>query len=251
MDADAGDDGSGGTPPTFTVQPTAEQLRAAFMADLFPDQFGNIHGGFDLGMPFVLDLKIDAGSESIRVIKRALYWALPVSDQQVPNQNPVMASLVSYPDRDPATLLPFPPDAVTTVEPGTPFEVKAGTKVWFEPARAEAEPYWTTVIDANTHQAVPLQVEKETLRYRFFATAGLVFAGADVQRAAARRRRHRPGAHRIPVQRPRRLDRHGAGHAVGRRPRRPRRRVVAGTPAGDHPLSRSRAKRGSAATVRM
>jgi hypothetical protein len=161
-----------GAPPTFMVQPTADQLRAAFMADLFPDQFGNIHGGFDLGMPFVLDLRIDADYESIRVIKRALYWALPINAYQVPNQNPVMASLVSYPDRDPATLLPFPPNAMTTVEPGTPFEVKAGTKVWFEPARAEAEPYWTTVIDANTHQAVPFAVEKETLRYRFFATAG-------------------------------------------------------------------------------
>ena len=159
-----------GATPTFMVQPTAEQLRAAFMADLFPDQFGNIHGGFDLGMPFVLDLKIDAGNESIRVIKRALYWALPINAYQVPNQNPVMASLVSYPDRDPATLLPIP--AMTTVEPGTPFEVKAGTKVWFEPTRADTEPYWTTVIDANTHQAVPFQVEKETVRYRFFATAG-------------------------------------------------------------------------------
>ena len=103
------DAGAGAARRRVPVQPTAEQLRSAFMADLFPDQYGNIHGGFDLGMPFTLDIKIDAGSEPIRVIKRALYWALPVIDEQVPNQNPVMASLVSYPDRDPATLLLSPP----------------------------------------------------------------------------------------------------------------------------------------------
>ena len=35
-------------------QPSPDQLTAAFMADLFPDQFGNLHGGFDLGEPLVL-----------------------------------------------------------------------------------------------------------------------------------------------------------------------------------------------------
>jgi hypothetical protein len=160
-----------GAPPAFTVQPSAAELRAAFMADLFPDQFGNIHGGFDLGMPFTLDIKIDAGSESIRAIKRALYWALPVHADQVPNDTPVMASLNSYPTRDPDTLLP-PSDTVMTVEPGIPFPVAAGAKVWFEAERATREPYWTTVIDPNTHQAVPLFVERETLRYRYLATAG-------------------------------------------------------------------------------
>lgn len=160
-----------GPPPTFRVQPTVDQLRAAFMADIFPDQFGNLHGGFDLGMPFTLDLKIVAGSEEIRAIKRALYWAVPIDPAQVPNQTPVMASLSSYPARDPATLLPFP-GTVLPVDEGVPFEVKAGNHVWFEPERAVREPYWTTVIDPNTHQAVPMYVEHETLRYRFFATAG-------------------------------------------------------------------------------
>ena len=44
------------------VQPTIEQLAAAFMADIFPDQYGNMHGGFDLGMPLTLDIKVEAGS---------------------------------------------------------------------------------------------------------------------------------------------------------------------------------------------
>ena len=122
-------------------------------------------------MPFTLDIKIDAGSEAIRAIKRALYWAVPVHAEQVANQTPVMASLKSYPARDPDTLLPSP-DTVMPVEPGIPFAVPAGAKVWFEPERATREPYWTTVIDPDTHRAVPLFVERETLRYRYFATAG-------------------------------------------------------------------------------
>src|SRR5207253_528188 len=36
------------------VQPTADMLKTAFLTDLFPDQFGHLHGGFDLGEPFVL-----------------------------------------------------------------------------------------------------------------------------------------------------------------------------------------------------
>jgi hypothetical protein len=161
-----------GPPPTFTIQPTVDQLRAAFMADIFPDQFGNLHGGFDLGMPFTLDLKIAAANgEEIRTIKRALYWAVPVSDMQTPNQNPVMDSVVSYAARDPDTLEPIY-GVTTPVEAGVALPVPAGSKLWLEPARAVAEPYWTTVIDPDTHQAKAIRVDQETVRYRFFATAG-------------------------------------------------------------------------------
>jgi len=51
--------------------------------------------------------------------------------------------------------------------------VPAGTtSIWIEPSRATAEPFETTVIDPETHHAVPFSVPRETLRYRFFATAG-------------------------------------------------------------------------------
>jgi len=43
---------------TVTVQPTVPELTKAFMTDVFPDQYGNLHGGFDLGMPFTLDIKV-------------------------------------------------------------------------------------------------------------------------------------------------------------------------------------------------
>jgi hypothetical protein len=40
------------------------------------------------------------------------------------------------------------------------------------PAPGDAEPFETTVIDPDTHHAVPFSVPRETLRYRYFATAG-------------------------------------------------------------------------------
>jgi hypothetical protein len=44
--------------------------------------------------------------------------------------------------------------------------------VWIRPSKGNAESFETTVIDADIHQAVPFTVPRETLRYRFFATAG-------------------------------------------------------------------------------
>ena len=67
-----------------------DQLTAAFMKDIFPDQYGNLHGGFDLGMPLTLDIKVDADGEEIRAVKRVLYWGQRIDDVQMPNQNPTI-----------------------------------------------------------------------------------------------------------------------------------------------------------------
>ena len=157
---------------TFEVPPLdIKWLAIAFMTDIFPDQYGNLHGGFDLGMPLTLDIKVDAGTQQIRAVKRILYWALPIDDAQVPNQLPKIDSVRMYPDRDPDTFDPL--GTITTLDPGAAAEVPAGTKsVWIEPARGIAEQFVTTVIDPDTHLAVPFTVPRETLRYRFFARGG-------------------------------------------------------------------------------
>lgn len=161
---------------SVTVQPTADQLKQAFMQDVFPDQYGNLHGGFDLGMPFTFDIKVDAGTpdtgiEEIRAIKRVLYWARRIDPAQTPNQTPQMAMLDSFLLRDETTFTPI--DQPKTLDENMPREEPAGTTaIWIRPAPATAEPFWTTVIDPDTHQAVPFHVDRETLRYRFFATAG-------------------------------------------------------------------------------
>jgi hypothetical protein len=155
---------------SVTVQPTSDQLAAAFRSDLFPDQYGNIHGGFDLGEPFVLQISVDAGGERLDVIKRVLYWARPIDAAQMPNQTPEMSALTTYPDRDPNTAAPL--GTISTLEDGTPFPVPAGSHPYIQPAPAIAEPYETTVLDPDTHLAVPLSVPHETIRYAFYATAG-------------------------------------------------------------------------------
>ena len=157
------------------VAPTVDQLTVAFMKDVFPDQYGNFHGGFDLGMPLTLDIKVDAEGEQIRAVKRVLYWARRIDDAQMPNQNPTIDMVDVFYERDDATFDPI--DTPETIGHNAAadfdFDVKAGaTSLWIRPSKGNAESFETTVIDPDTHQAVPFTVPRETLRYRFFATAG-------------------------------------------------------------------------------
>ena len=159
-----------------TVQPTVDQLVVAFMTDVFPDQYGNLHGGFDLGMPLTLDIKVDAGTidtgiEEIRGVKRVLYWGQRIDAAQTPNQTPTIDTVSFYAARDDKTFEPI--GDKQTIPPDAPFDVggRLGS-MWIEPSPATAEPFETTVIDPDTHEAVPFSVARETLRYRFFATAG-------------------------------------------------------------------------------
>jgi len=152
-----------------------DQLTAAFMADIFPDQFGNLHGGFDLGMPLTLDITVNAGTEQIRGVKRVLYWAQRINDSQLANQTPTIDMLSGFYDRDETTFEPMDePKPIPPVDEMNPtFPVTAGKRsIWIMPSPGTAESYQTTVIDPDTHRAVPFTVERETLRYRFFATAG-------------------------------------------------------------------------------
>jgi hypothetical protein len=153
-----------------TVQPTADMLKAAFMSDIFPDQYGHLHGGFDLGEPFVLEIKVDAGGELLDAVKRVLYWARPIDAQQMPNNIPTIADLTLYADRDATSGMLVDPG--TPIDPATPFPIAGSSKPWILPAAGDAEPYETTVIDDTTHLVVPLSVPRETLRYAFYATAG-------------------------------------------------------------------------------
>ena len=130
-----------GDGPTVAVQPLIEQLTDAFMADVFPDQYGNLHGGFDLGMPLTLDIKVVAGTEEIRGVKRVLYWAQRIDPAQMPNQTPQMAMLDAFLERDETTFTPI--DMPKPVEEKVPFPVPAGTtEIWIRPAPATAEPFW-------------------------------------------------------------------------------------------------------------
>jgi hypothetical protein len=155
-----------------TVHITPEQLIAAFMNDIYVDQKGNFHGGFDLGEPITLDLRAQAGSDTAEAIKRVLFWGARISPDQMVNQIPTIAGVTTYPDRDPDTFSPV--ETPVTLAENAPQAVVAGGSLWVEPTSPPntAESYVTTVVDPATDQAVPLVVDRETLRYGFYATAG-------------------------------------------------------------------------------
>ena len=155
---------------TFTIQLTADQLRAAFQTDLFLGPSGKPHGGFDLGLPITVELAVEAGTERVVAIKRVVFWRERLREGQLANRNPVIGELRGYTDRDPVTLTPTSPSA--PLAPDAERTVLRAQKLWIEPAGAAAEPYVTTIVDRFTDEIRLHEVAAETLRYQFFATAG-------------------------------------------------------------------------------
>jgi hypothetical protein len=152
-----------------SIELTADQLLAAFKADVFVDQYGTPHGGFDLGMPLTLQIDVDTGAAQTKAVKRVLYWAHQIDPQQVANVTPVSAGLMTYPDRDANA---DPTITPVSIDEGTPFPIPAGSKPWIEPKAAQAESYQTTILSDTTHTVIPYTVDQETIRYAFYATAG-------------------------------------------------------------------------------
>jgi hypothetical protein len=162
-----------------TIQFTADQLAAAAAADVYVDQFGNPHGGLDLGLPMNLQLTATDGVETVVAIKRVLfwytgpdlYWKGPLDPTQMPNQTPLIPSVLAYHDRD-ENDDPVPP--LLTFGTTAPQQIAAGDHLWVQPVMlaGTAEPYWTAVIDPDSHLAVPLHIDKERIRYAFYASAG-------------------------------------------------------------------------------
>jgi len=157
---------------TLTVRIDPANLVTAFSRDIYVDQFGQFHGGFDLGEPLALQLTATDGTTTVTAVKRELFWATRISPDQQPNQTPIIPLVLTYPDRDPATAEPV--GAVTPLLDGEPALVAPGGQLWLQPIMpaGTAEPYVTTVIDPGTHLAVPDHVDRERIRYAFYATAG-------------------------------------------------------------------------------
>jgi hypothetical protein len=121
-------------------------------------------------MPVVFQVTANAGAETARAIKRAVFWARAVADDQRPNVTPVIPSVRVYDARDEATAEPLP-DHIAPLDEGVAQPVPTDG-LWVDPAPADAEPYVTAVLDRATGQVVAHHVARETLSYAFFATAG-------------------------------------------------------------------------------
>ena len=162
---------------TADVTLTPAQLLAAFTSDVFIDQHGNVHGGFDLGMPLNLELRLTDGVESLSAVKRVLFWATMLPGQ-TPNQTPTIPGVTTYVERDTTTWLPV--GAQGTLDAKTPTHVALDKGLWLQPdyvplgqPNATPETYVTTVLSRDPpYQAVVESGVVERIRYAFYATAG-------------------------------------------------------------------------------
>jgi len=164
------------TSPSIEVQLDPAWVAAAFAHDVFAGADGVVHGGFDLGMPVVFQLTATAGADTVRTIKRAIFWSQPVRADQRANATPVIPGVRAYARRDEATAEPLP-GAAQALEAGAPLDVMPDG-LWIEPVAAAdpattalAESYVTATLDRTTGQVGPIDV-KETLTYTFYASAG-------------------------------------------------------------------------------
>jgi hypothetical protein len=154
---------------------TSDQLIEAFKSDVYLDQFGQPHGGFDLGMPLTLQLTAhEPGVPDVKAVKRVVFWAQHWPDQQL-NQIPALPGVSLFSDRDDTTFELSGP--VGTLDAMTPAHAPHDAGLWLLPQYAEGvtdETYDPTVINRDPpYQAIesPVPVQ-ERIRYSFYATAG-------------------------------------------------------------------------------
>jgi hypothetical protein len=160
-----------GVDEQLTVQFVPSDLVTAFMHDVYLDQLGQPHGGFDLGMPLNLQLTVhEVGVPDVKAVKRVLFWAQTWPDQQL-DQIPRMASVSVFAHRDQATFDLL--DPAGALDEKAPTHVALPDGVWLRPEGVVAESYRPTVIDRDPpYQAIEGIAAEERVRYAFYATAG-------------------------------------------------------------------------------
>jgi hypothetical protein len=166
--------GSFASDATADVHLSAADLLTAFKSDVYLDQYGQPHGGFDLGMPINFQVTVTDGVQMTKAVKRVVFWAQTWPDQKL-NQIPTIPSVSLFAHRDPATFDLM--DAAGTLDATTPAHVALGAGLWLLPAYEEGvtdETYTPTVINRDPpYQAIeaPAPVQ-ERIRYAYYATAG-------------------------------------------------------------------------------
>lgn len=137
----------------FPFAPTPAFAASAFTSD----PVGTI-----FGFPIDITLEVAAGGQSVTLLKRVLYVPR-LTPEQTPNQNPVTPGVLVYARRG---------DDKLALDTATPYPVALGKTLTIEPEPAVAERYVHQVVKRGTETCAQEVVEKETLRYSFYATAG-------------------------------------------------------------------------------
>jgi hypothetical protein len=158
---------------TADVQLSPDDLLAAFKADLYVDQYGNLRGGFDLGMPLNIQITATDGVTMVKAVKRILFWAQTWPDQKL-NQIPTIPSVSLFRHRDEATF--DLTDPAGTLDATAPTHVTLDAGIWLLPTYVDGvtgETYRPTVINRDPpYQAIEGDPIEERIRYGYFATAG-------------------------------------------------------------------------------
>jgi hypothetical protein len=159
---------------TVDVQLSADDLLTAFKSDVYLDQYGQPHGGFDLGMPLNFQVTATDGVQTAKAVKRVVFWAQTLPGQK-PNQIPTIPSVSLFAHRDPATFDLM--DAAGMLDATTPTHVALDAGLWLLPTYQEGvtnETYTPTIINRDPpYQAIaaPAPVQ-ERIRYAYYASAG-------------------------------------------------------------------------------
>jgi hypothetical protein len=172
-------------PGQFAADDTAQltfssaDLLTAFKTDVYRDQYGNFHGGFDLGMPLNIQVTATDGVDTVKAVKRVVFWAQTWPDQKV-NEIPTIPSVSVFGTRDAATFDLGDPkgllDLKTPMHAPTPAHAPLGKGLWLLPeyvAGVTGETYRPTIISRDPpYGAVEGDPTPERIRYAYYATAG-------------------------------------------------------------------------------
>jgi hypothetical protein len=166
------------------VQLTPKELLDAFRSDVFVDQYGHPHGGFDLGMPLNFQIEVNEGGvpTGVKAVKRVTFWAQTWPDQ-TPNQIPTIPSVSVFGDRDPETFNLLMPEGTLSMTTPVPVSLASGKGLWLlpeyqawteaMPAGATDEHYRPTIISRDPpYEVTEGEDTDERIRYAFYATAG-------------------------------------------------------------------------------
>ncbi|HVU49327.1 MAG TPA: hypothetical protein VHL80_01510 [Polyangia bacterium] len=158
---------------TADVQLSPDDLLTAFETDVYRDQYGNFHGGFDLGMPLNLQVTATDGVQMVKAVKRVVFWARTFPDQKL-NQIPTIPSVSVFGSRDEATFDLMGP--MGTLDPKMPAHAPLDTGLWLLPTFVDGvtgETYRPTIIDRDPpYGAIEGDPTDERIRYAYYATAG-------------------------------------------------------------------------------
>jgi hypothetical protein len=128
----------------------------------------------DFGLDAIVNLYFNLGSESAAAIKRVVYWPRLAADQE-PNHNPKLGKLRFFRKRNLDTGDPEDEWADGT----TPtVSISAEDQLYVLPSVGDlqtadgAERYLLRVKNSQTMQIETVTVDRETLVYQFYATAG-------------------------------------------------------------------------------